>query len=545
MALSNGTYDAVARDGAATEVESIFDRLMELANSQQAGSYLFSGFRTNVPALAAAPNGVTYQGDQGVIEFQVDPLTRVAVNLTGQDVFLQQLSILGERADLNAGIVGTTLLVDLHNGQGVDQTPGTFTITDLNLGIVSTVDISAAADIDGVLAAINARLAADGITNLTARIGLEGNNILFDTTQNGLISTETALAVLNSGSGVDLTSGEIMVSDGAGINVTVDLSQAVTVGDVISEFNAQLAAAGVNNVTMQINGAATALEIIDANGVPLGLSISEINSGQTTAADLGIIGDIDPALMGRDLEPTVSFRVAEAGGTTAADLGILGDFTGDFAGADLDPVLTELTGVSQLNASAGFSLGRIVVYQGDASRTIDLSDPAIGTVQDMLDAFNNCGLDITASINPDGRGIQIVNNDPTRSLIVEDEPGGRTAKDLGIFGSGDMMGSILVLAHALRNNDAEGTGALLQNLDDALNHLVNRRAAVGAKAIRLETTHSRLIDLELALLNNLSEVEDADVGRLLIDLATFENNYKASLLAAASIVQPSLLDFLS
>jgi len=544
IAMSNGVYDEVAREGSANEVESIFERLMQLANSELEEKFMFSGFRTNAQALVASANGVVYEGDQGRIEFQIDSSSRMVINLTGQEVFLGALSVLGEEADLNVGIVSSTLLSDLHNGQGVDLSPGTFTITDQNLGIVSTIDVSAATDINDVLTIINAQLAADGITNLQATIGLEKNNILLDTTQNGLISNVTTLDKLNDGNGVDLHPGEILVTDGGAINATVDFSSAATIGDIITAFNTQIAAQGIANVTMQINAAGTALEIIDSNGVPLGLSIMETSASENTASTLGILGDIDPTLMGRDLDPLVSFKVEETTGATASDLGVLGEFSGDFVGSDLDPLLLTTANVADLNASNGFNLGRVVIWQGDTSRAIDLGSPVIVTVQNMLDAFNGCGLDITASINADGRGIQIVNNDPTRSLTIEEESGGRTAKDLGIYGSSDMMGSILVLMNALHDDDQEGTGMLLQNLDDAMQHLLNHRASVGARAIRLEGTHSRLIDLDMSFTKLLSEVEDADISRLITDLATYENNYRASLIASARLIQPTLLDFL-
>jgi flagellar hook-associated protein 3 len=544
ISMANGVYDAAAREGAANEVQSILDRLLQLANTEQEGNFIFSGFKTDSEPLLSSSNGVTYQGDTGRLEFEIDASSRLTVNLTARDVFLKQLSVLGEDADLNVGVNGATLLTDLHNGQGIDLTTGVFTITDQNLGLVSTIDVSGTTTIDDVLNIINAQLAADGITNLEAKIGQEKNNILLDTTQNGLIATVTSLEKLNNGNGVDLETGRILVTDGDTLSATVDFTNAATIGDIITAFNSQVAAQGINNVTMQINASGTGLEIVDANGTPLGLRIEEVDANSNTASSLGILGSIDPVLTGSDLEPVVSFKVEDSGGTTASDLGIAGEFTADHVGNDLDPLLKATAEVADLNAGNGLDLGRIIVWQGDASRTIDLSDSSIVTVQDILDAFNNSGLDITASINASGRGIQIVNNDPDRSLTIEDEGSGRTAKDLGIFGSSDMMGSVMVLVNALRNDDQEGTGLLLQNLDDAIEHLVGYRATVGARAVRLENTHNRLLDLNLNFTKLLSSVEDADITKLATDLAAYENAYRASLLAGANIIQSSLMEFL-
>jgi flagellar hook-associated protein 3 FlgL len=42
----------------------------------------------------------------------------------------------------------------------------------------------------------------------------------------------------------------------------------------------------------------------------------------------------------------------------------------------------------------------------------------------------------------------------------------------------------------------------------------------------------------------LSEEEDADMTKLITELATHENAYQAALLSAGKIIQPSLLDFM-
>ena len=207
VSMANGNYDAVARAGAATEVESLFDRLIQLANNEQDGRYVFSGYRTNDPALIAGANGVEYNGDTGRINYQVESSSQMTVNLNAADVFLAQLAPIGENSDLDIALTGATALADLHNSAGIDQTTGTFTITDLNLGITSTVDISAAVTVDDVINAVNTQLAADGITDVVARLGDEGNNLFLDTTASGQITTNTALSRLNSGNGVDLQRG--------------------------------------------------------------------------------------------------------------------------------------------------------------------------------------------------------------------------------------------------------------------------------------------------------------------------------------------------
>lgn len=551
VTMGNDTVDATARVSAGGYIDDIIVSFLQIANSSLGTKSIFSGFKTDRDAFSSYANGVVYEGDTGQIEFDIESSSRLQVNMNGADVFLKELSILGSDADLNIGLTGATPLTSLNNGNGVDLlaggTPGTIVLTDRNLGIASTIDLSAAVTMNDVITSINAQLAIDGITDVTATLGPNQNEILFDTTASGVITNATSLSVLNDGNGVDMQPGQLVLSDGAAINVTVDLAGATTVGDVITQFNAAMAAAvpaSMANVSIGLNGAGTGFEIIDANGVPLNLIVSEASGTETTAENLGIAGPIDPVLTGVDLRPVVSFEITETTGTTAADLGILSEFYTDFSGADLDPLLLATTNLSQLNSNAGFAGSEIVIHHGESSRTIDLSDPGIVTMQDLLDAINNSGLDIIASINADGRGMQVRNNDPTRSLIIEDTNGGRLTKDMGIFGSSDMMGSLIALSNALYSNDAEGIRLLVGNTADSTTQLLNKRAEAGSRAMRLESTSARLQDSSFSYTELLSNVEDADLSKLITELATFENGYQASLMATAKIIQPSLLDFL-
>ncbi|MCH7690927.1 MAG: flagellar hook-associated protein FlgL [candidate division Zixibacteria bacterium] len=544
VAMADETFDEHARLASAREVSSMLERIIEIANDELEGKSIFAGFKTNIKPMIMSATGARYVGDTGNIQFQIGSSSRFDVNLIGSNVFLKQVTILGQTADYNTSITATTLLTDLKGGTGITMPPGTITISDYNLGINSIINLGAAIDINDVLNVINTRLTADGITNLTAELGAEGNNIKFVTTQNGLISNQTSLSVLNNGTGVSMIPGRFKVTDGAGIDFEVDISGDSTIADVINSFNTQVAAAGVSNVTMQVNAAGTGLEINDTNGVPLGLIIGEIGPESTTAANLGIVGSVGAQLIGQDLNPNVNFEIFDTVGTTAEELGILGKFNSDLIGDDLNPILLATANVTEFNNGLGFSLGEIIIKNGEMSRVIDLGDSLIVTVQDMLDAINNSGLNVTASINAAGSGIEIINNDPTRSLAIEEVSGGRTAKKLGLFGASDLIGTMMVLQNALENNDQEGSGLLLEHIDNALQHLLNQRATVGARGVRLESTDIRLINRDLSFTKLLSDVEDADLARLVIQLATYENNYQAALMASARIIQPTLLQFL-
>ncbi len=544
IAASNGDYDDNARAGSATEIQSAIDHFLQLANTQLENRYVLSGNMTQTKPFARAANGFSYAGDTGQIEFEVSGRLRQSVNLPGQNLLLTQVNLIGKDSDLNNAVLPTTLLADLHNGDGITGTPPTIVISDQNMGLNVTVDLTGAVTVADVLSMINTQLTAGGITNLTAGISTTGNAIVLDATPNGLITGLTSVANLNDGNGVDLIPGIFRVSNGVGIDVAVDLSGSTTVNDILNKFNAAMTSAGVNNVSMSIDPGGTALRIADTNGVPLGLSITDLSSNELTAADLGIVGSVSPNLVGSALSPKAAFDVAETTGSIAHDLGIFGSFSVDFIGSDLDPTLKTTTAVASLKNGLGSGFGPIALTQGGASVTVDLGDPTIVTVQDLLDKFNNSGLRITASLNASGRGIQIVNNDTTKSFTVEESGNGRTAKDMGIYGSSDMMGTLFVLTNALRKDDQEGAGMLLGQVDNAIQHLIDSRAEIGTRGKRLETLSSRLDSQKLTSTQRLSEIEDADLAELASDLAAHEASYQAALISAAKIIQPTLMDFL-
>jgi flagellar hook-associated protein 3 len=552
--LANDTYDETARQSAANEVESIFEQILQAGNSKLGNRYLFSGQRTLEKAFRATSTGVIYEGDDGDLTVEIEASTRMAINIVGSDMLTKPFTLLGDEADLAVGVDGSTALTDLNDGNGVDLTPGIFRVTDANLGISIAVDLSAATDLNSVISAINTQLQAplppNNITNLTASLGDEGNNLKLVAIDRSDVSLVTPLRNLNQGAGIDRTNPSFIIHNADhSIEVTVDIASATTLGDVVTAINSVLSGhpdPTVQNVVASLNAAGTGLMLQDNNGVPIGLTVSDTDLDAGPARDLGIIGSINPQLVGTDLNPRPEFVIEESasGETTAADLGITGTMNYNLVGEDVDPRLVASTPVSLLNNGVGIALDRIRISQGGTTVTLDLNASGITTVQDLVDLLNSTGLSIRAAINSVGKGISIENLDPTQTLIIKDIDETKPAAALGIEGSPDVMGNLLVLIEALRENNREVVNSVIDGLDDSLDEILNQRATAGAKSIRLETTQLRLTEYSLSFTKLLSEVEDADLTKLVAELAQKENTYKAALQSAAKIIQPTLLDFI-
>ncbi len=542
--LGNDTYDENARISGATQARELFDQILNAANTQYRNRYIFGGSKTNVPPILATAAGIIYQGDYRDIMMEIENGSYLKINSFARDFITKPVLTLGENFDLNPGIQPNMWLSELNNGDGITMGNGQFVINTLNGSY--TIDVTAAVNIQHVLDAINGA----GIFNLTASISSNGNSLQIEDTSPHQITLATPLAMLNKGTGVSQVPGTFVIrtSDGS-LSATIDISAAATVGDVITAINNGLAAAGINNVTASIHPSENRLVITDSNATSYNLVIEEAGGNQKTAADLGIAGEMVGVMEGQLLNPMhIKITESAAGQTLAADLGLLKETEFEaLIGGDLNPRLNYFTLLSSLNNNSGITLGKIRITNGLESTDIDLSplgtDPN-ATILDLVDMINRSGIGVSAYINPGRTGIMVRSRYDDRSLMITEADSGRTASALGIFGSPDLLGNMRILEQALMRNRTEEINSTLKTFDLSLSQLLTNRSELGAREITADSARTRMETQELEVTRQLSEIEDADILKVITDLATAETIYKTSLASAARIIQPSLLDFL-
>jgi flagellar hook-associated protein 3 FlgL len=544
--LSNDTFDESARIAGANQVATIFSQLVEYANTQYQGSYIFGGSKTNVKPIEVDANGITYKGDYEDMMIEIDRDSYLNINSFASQVMTQRSIILGENFDLNPGIQPNMWLDELNAGSGVNFGAGHITINTLN----GTYDVDLSGNINNVQQILD-EINATAIPNLTASIGYGGSGFtLEDTTDQHMLPT-TPLTMLNSGNGISTATGsdiKISTTIPASLTANIDLSGATTLNDIITTINTQLPLAGINNVTASIDPDDNKIVLTDANMVPRELIIDEFSNG-TTAEDLGIKGTVSGVYQSRDLEP-LQIQVIESapGETLAADLGIKAS-TNNIAlvGDDLNPQLMYHSKIDSMNSNAGIQLGTILITNGNEKTEIDFSplqnDPN-ATILDMVDLINNSGIGAKAFLNEERTGIMIKSDYDDRSFMITEADSGRTASALGIFGSSDLLGSVRVLESSLLRNNIEEIKASFRIFDKSLDNLLVARSSVGARTIRAESAETNMLNQEFLITKQLSEVEDADMIRVVTDMANAEIIYQTALASAARVVQPSLMDFL-
>lgn len=313
----------------------------------------------------------------------------------------------------------------------------------------------------------------------------------------------TALSAISHGNGWSM--GTILFTDAGGVEKSVDLSGAGTIGDVISIL-------GDAGLTAAISADGTGLTVTDPAGGPL------------------------------------SIRDAEEGGT-ATSLGIVGaSDDGTVAGTDIRASAVWSQDLADSESLAGaLPLGSIHLEMDGQDVTIDLS--AATTLDDVRTTFEAA---VTAAGLPpltmelSGAAINVVSAGGA-SWRLSNEPGDGTADALGLSGEGRparLFGTLENLVAALRADDTAAMRTAIGELESIEQHILELEIQVAGRETMLDWMDGLLVDRDLQLQSNLSKVRDADVIEVASNLAQAETAYQASLLVSSKLLQMNLFQYL-
>ena len=105
----------------------------------------------------------------------------------------------------------------------------------------------------------------------------------------------------------------------------------------------------------------------------------------------------------------------------------------------------------------------------------------------------------------------------------------------------DVVGKIQT---ALKTNDSSALQGLMVDLDKVTNNLSTERSELGARTNRLDLVENRIGQQEVLANKVLSDNEDADIEKVIMDMTTQESVQRAALSVGSRIIQPTLMDFL-
>lgn len=158
------------------------------------------------------------------------------------------------------------------------------------------------------------------------------------------------------------------------------------------------------------------------------------------------------------------------------------------------------------------------------------------------------------SVRALGSKLHIQSSKFGNSSVVKIDASTNAATNLGLTVSNSYEGSLAQKGSlindfekfitALVDNNQTQIGEALENIDNNLNNILKLRADIGAKQNRVELTMNRIANDNVSFTKLLSDNEDVDMAKTIMELKSEENVYRASLSGGARIIQPTLLDFL-
>lgn len=204
----------------------------------------------------------------------------------------------------------------------------------------------------------------------------------------------------------------------------------------------------------------------------------------------------------------------------ARDLVLQGSSTGSSGPDARNALATELTQIRQslLGLANTQHLGRPIF--GGTTGGAQAYDPATG-------AFVGADFAVSRTVK-DGVSVRINVTGPEAFSTA----------------SGDDLFTVVGDAITQMTSNPSALGGTLDRLDAVASQMKSSLADLGTRYGRVQSAMSSLQDTSLNNQNRLSEVEDVDIAKTVLDLQMQQVAYQSSLGATARVLQPSLMDFL-
>ncbi len=341
---------------------------------------------------------------------------------------------------------------------------------------------------------------------------------------------------------LEILGSDLTIRRSDGVELSIDLSSAQTIGDVMDAINNHPANIGTTaQVTARFSAVGNGLEIIENTPSGAG-SLTIIRDNLSLAAEnLGLI-------------PTGAAQSAAASTPQAATA------TLTLSGSNNDLLLTSkdlgitLNSVTVQIVSTGAASGNtaIATYNDsdplNKTLTLDI-DPAATTANTVAQAISSNGgvpfnviLSTTADAGNDGTGLvanvgaSFTSSGGAATSIITAEL--NPLETAGIFNS------LARLADALESNDPLQITRAIGLLDVDAERMNLSRAELGARQLGLDVLSQR-VDSEVVELTSVLSVEiDVDLASAISEMLGRQAAFQASVQMSARALQITLMDFL-
>jgi flagellar hook-associated protein 3 FlgL len=176
---------------------------------------------------------------------------------------------------------------------------------------------------------------------------------------------------------------------------------------------------------------------------------------------------------------------------------------------------------------------------GQANQVVQ-GRPLFGGVSTGSRAYDDTGAYVGVGDGTDGRTLltrRVSDVETIRVDLTGPEAFGDPA-------DGDDLFAVIarIADNVLTNPDALSTD--LADLDTVMARMTTAAADVGTRAARLQDADAQNSSQSLNLQSKLSDTEDIDMAKTIMNLQIQQNGYQAALSATAKSLSPSLVEFL-
>ncbi len=546
------SIDAQGRLALFQQVSSLLEDIINTANADFAGRFLFGGTETRTEPFIDGGSVVQFAGNLDAIFEEIVDGNVVQINTIGGTVFSGAAGVLTGSGDLAAGIgdgvVGgfDTPLAHLNTGAGV--TAGAITITD-RLGAAAVVAIGTPGVTDtigGVIAAIN----GTGLA-VNAQINLAGHGLFIEDTAGVPVTNLIVASGTTTAAELGIETDPLGVAGGVvgtDLDPVATLSNA-TLATTLADVNN---GAGIAFSTFQIQDKDGTIVTVDLTGFTGANTVGDVIAA-ITGAGTNIVASLDADGSGILLTDTTStgrneIRVTEGPSTTAGDLGLVNAVSGTvLEGARLNPAAdltapgTLSTSLALLDNSNGLNLQGLRVTNGEKTATVDLFGAV--TLGDVAAAIEGAGVDLRVDVDVQGKRLILTSTLGNTPITVTDlgQPG--DARALGL-NAPSIFDTVIQVKNALVNDDPQTLTRLVADIDIQLAKINDARAVTGGRILQFNSVQRRLEDQLADIQILITQTEDADISEVITNLFAAENTFQAALSVAGRVLPRSLLEFL-
>ncbi|EIM64672.1 flagellar hook-associated protein FlgL [Desulfobacter postgatei] len=561
-ALTNASASYQERANAAESMQGYLDGLLDLANTDAYGGYVFGGDNNRTTPFTYDdddnPTRVTYNGSSDPVNISTSRNTNISLDCCGSDLFYEDEIIVDAT---NNKIVFTE-----DRGTGDDITieatitSGTYSKEELAAIVEDTLNQAS----KGVVYEVE----YDGDTN-TFSIGTDGSNDKPLSVTFEAIQTETVRISNFESSAGKFKDAEFEIVNPTALTeytpepegtkpLTFTYSEEDGTWEVSNDpgygLPSEIKATGntleidldgdeESDITVNLNGApededTVSFDIVegyeDASILPdLGFK-SETVILETVTSDFPVSGKFSvPTGLSvfQDQNDRIDFTetLLDAGGTSVQLTAVIK--AGTYSDPDSYAEAVE-EALESASAENGNRVNYSVVYD-EATDSFTLSENTkTGRQLESFDLLFSSGTNADASTAADDLGFK-ADKDVS------------SAPQKGKEATWSIWDTMFDLKEALENDDVDGIQRAMSRLDNHYESLTSSISTVGRIYGSTTTTEATISNSDLTLTTRRSTVRDADIVEAIMDLKSAQTVYQAALSSTSSVMGLSLVDYMS